>query len=390
VCPNKDKPGVHAAAEKAYKVWLEILRKRNKKRKDRPLDYNKLSERDKASMRKSDLKSLCVHNATDEASTITADSSHPHDPRKNSPTKRAKMTILIIDVSVLSSASLNKSILLAPIVTNFPHIHLQLGTELDCPKCPVLRCVVDTAATLTMGNFHFVVAVAKRYPHCVAKIFAPEDYNPIVLSGIVQRGGKSVTTELMVGFQFHLPYLMKDGSHTRIVIATGPHMTVNTIVGLPFIQATQAIIDLSDNVANLRTIDAPSFPIKYCRAMVHVPVIEEGADCPVHLTASEQALIQDINHLKAYFSSIDVVAGKDSVNHHVSFGSCPGKSFPVLPPASPYGFVNSPMEYYSDLGMGPTNNQWVINTTAIPPCDHGHYARGGLSCHCSDMSRGIV
>jgi hypothetical protein len=160
-------------------------------------------------MQESILASLCVRNATDEALAITADSSRPRDPRKNSPTKQAKMTMLVIDVLVLSSASLNKSILPAPIVTNFPHIHLQLGTELDCPKCPVLCCVVDTVATLTMGNFHFIAAVAKRYPHCVAKIFVPEDYNPIVLSGIIQRRGESVTTELTVGFQFHLSYLMR-------------------------------------------------------------------------------------------------------------------------------------------------------------------------------------
>ncbi len=127
-----------------------------------------------------------------------------------------------------------------------------------------------------MGMFYFVATVAKPYPHCVAKIFVPEDYNPIVLSGIVQRGGESVTTKLTVGFQFHLPYLMKDGSPTSILIATGLHVMVNTLVGLPFIQTTRAIIDLTDNVADLCAIDAPLFPIEYSRATVHVPVIEEG------------------------------------------------------------------------------------------------------------------
>jgi hypothetical protein len=58
-----------------------------------------------------------------------------------------------------------------------------------------------------MGNFHFVVAVTKRYPHCFSKIFVPEVYNPIVLSGIFQRGGESITTELTVGLQFHLQFL---------------------------------------------------------------------------------------------------------------------------------------------------------------------------------------
>jgi hypothetical protein len=41
MCPKKDKPGVRAAAEKAYKEWLEKSHKINKKRKDHPLNYNK-------------------------------------------------------------------------------------------------------------------------------------------------------------------------------------------------------------------------------------------------------------------------------------------------------------------------------------------------------------
>jgi hypothetical protein len=211
---------------------------------------------------------------------------------------------------------------------------------------------------LTTGNFHFVAAVAKRYPHCVAKIFVPEDYNPIVLSGIVQRGGESVSTELTVGFQFHLPYLTRDGSPTSIVIATGPHVTVNLIVGLPFIQATRAIIDMSDDVADLRELDAPPFPIEYRRATVHVPVIEEGADRPVHLSATESAIVQDVERLEAYFSNIDVGL-EETAYRRVSFGSSPGKGFPSLtpPPASANGFVDSSMEYYSVPGMGPDSFQ---------------------------------
>jgi hypothetical protein len=186
--------------------------------------------------------------------------------------------ILIADIIVLSAATATCGILLAPIVSNFPHIQLQLGSALDDPDCPVVHCVVDTAAALSTGNFHFVAAVAKRYPHCIAKLFIPKDYNPIVLSGIIQRRGESVTTELTVGFQFHIPYLTKEGDPTSILIATGPHVTINMIVGLPFIQATRAIIDLLDNVAELHALDAPPFPLEFCRATVHVPVMHGGRD----------------------------------------------------------------------------------------------------------------
>jgi hypothetical protein len=54
-------------------------------------------------------------------------------------------------------------------------------------------------AVLPTGNFHFVAALAKKFPHCVAKLYVPQNYNPIVLSGIVQRGGESVTMEYMWG-----------------------------------------------------------------------------------------------------------------------------------------------------------------------------------------------
>jgi hypothetical protein len=104
-----------------------------------------------------------------------------------------KPMILIADIVVLSAATATRGILPALIMSNFPHIQLQLGSALDDPNCPIMCCVVDTAAALSTDNFHFVAAVAKHYPHCIVKLFVPKDYNPIVLSGIVQRRGKSVT-----------------------------------------------------------------------------------------------------------------------------------------------------------------------------------------------------
>ena len=78
----------------------------------------------------------------------------------------------------------------------------------------------------------------------MAKLYIPRDYNPIVLSGIVQCRGEPITMELTVSFQFHLPYSTKEGNLTSILIAMGPHVTVNMIVGLSFIQAMQAMMIL--------------------------------------------------------------------------------------------------------------------------------------------------
>jgi hypothetical protein len=243
---------------------------------------------------------------------------------------------------------------------------LQLGSNLDCPNCPVVHCVVNTAAALSTGNFHFVAAVAKHYPHCLAKLYVPWDYNPMVLSGIVQRGDELITTKLTVGFQFHLPYLTKEGNPSSILIVTGPHVTVNIIVGLPFIQAMRAVIDLADNVADLRALDGPPFPLEYHRATVHVPAtIEEGDEHPVHMTGTYANLIFKINALEHYFTSAHVITAimaEGGVGvHQVRFGANPIKSDHILPSnlqsalaaeGSKHGFVDDMMDNYSDPDMG--------------------------------------
>jgi len=105
--------------------------------------------------------------------------------------------------------------------------------------------------------------LAKRFPR-LAKVFAPRDCTPIVLSGVVQsHQQEAVTTELEVGFQFHLPYKTIAGEETLFLIATGPHVSVNTILGLPFMQGTGMILDLVNNLAECKYLDCPAFPIDY-------------------------------------------------------------------------------------------------------------------------------
>ena len=355
-----DKPGVRAAEAKNYQAWLEKSRARRAKRKNRdptPSLYAGLSDADKQRMM-NDAIAMIAATHGGRAAGPAANAARPATP--TNPLLSKIPRILIADVTVLSTATGTKGILPAPIVSNFPHIQLQIGSSDESADCLVIRCVVDTAAALTTGNFHFVAAVAKRYPHCVAKIFVPEDYNPIVLSGIVQRGGESVTTKLSVGFQFHLPYLTREGEPTSILIATGPHVTVNLIVGLPFIQATRGIIDFSDNVADLRALDAPPFPIEYRRATVHVPVMERGDEYPVHLAEAYGDVIKVVNALERDFGAVESMAdataeSRDGIcgNRVVRFGSSP----PTTPTSAvsilkKRGILTDPMEDYTGIDMG--------------------------------------
>ncbi len=83
---------------------------------------------------------------------------------------------------------------------------MKFGETLNSPNCPEICMAVDSCTPLTTGSFHFYAQIAKRFPHCVAKIYAPQDYAVILFSGIVQKGEEAVTTKLEVCFQFHLPY----------------------------------------------------------------------------------------------------------------------------------------------------------------------------------------
>jgi hypothetical protein len=121
-----------------------------------------------------------------------------------------------------------------------------------------------------------------------------------------------------VGFQFHLPYLTCEGQATSILIATGLHVAVNAIVGLPFIQATKMIINASDHIVDMRALDTPPFPLEYCRAAVHVPILEENSAARVNTSDAHTTLIKEIKDLELFFSNAAV---KQYGAGCVSFGS---------------------------------------------------------------------
>jgi hypothetical protein len=116
---------------------------------------------------------------------------------------------------------------------------------------------VDTALALCTRNYHFFAAIAKWYSPCVAKIFLPEDYSPIILSGIIQDDKKAITTDLPMAFQFHLPYLTKDGSQTSFIVVTGPKVILNTVLCLPLIKTTTMIANTVDKVVDAKHLDCP-------------------------------------------------------------------------------------------------------------------------------------
>jgi hypothetical protein len=207
-------------------------------------------------------------NTPDTSSVSTISGATP-----NGSVIRCSNITLLQDVVVLSTQSLKPQIPIA-IHSPMPHLSLQTGTAKDERDCPALRCMLDTGASLSTANFHYMEAVVRQYPHILKAIYLPDNYAAIVLSGIVTSSSDApITTELPVGFEIHLPYTTKDGNETSLLVATGPDVAVNLILGLPFIKAMGMIVDFIDNVCQAKHLLCDPFPIDFRRATKSIPAL---------------------------------------------------------------------------------------------------------------------
>ncbi len=290
VCPRGNNPAVQAKAKEYYEVYKASGRSRGYKgKKGRNVEFKDMTEQQQKKMREAVL-AITAMESSSVASAITNSSNK--SGMKNGP----KVFLMF---PVFSTAPPACRILPVPPQPSFPHITLVLGQDVNSSNCPAIHCVIDTAAALSTANLHFFAAIMKSYPKTVAAIHTAANFSPIILSSIVQQGGKSVTTELTVAFHFHLPYLTREESLTSLLMATGPNITVNTILGLPFIQQTRMIIDASDQVAELQALDTAPLPIDYRQATCTVPAIEPKAN-PI---TSHADVIKETERIKQFYAA---------------------------------------------------------------------------------------
>jgi hypothetical protein len=284
-------PTVIRRTSKNYKKYLKKLKEmRARQSKNCIVDFKDMAPSDQKHMREAVL-AIQSNNLTANLITASTSLSMPGP---------AVFVIQVPDSTVLNTAAPAKRILPVPIQPSFPHIILQLGQALGCLKCPAIRCIVDTAAALNTGNLHYFAAIVKAFPHTVSAIFSTADHNLIILSDIVQKGGASITTDLTVAFQFHMSYLTREGHPTTLLVACGPNVTVNTILGLPFIQATKMVLDAADQVAKLHALDMSPFALDFRRAMCTLPSVSGPPD---NGTATCYAdIIKEVNRIEAMYS----------------------------------------------------------------------------------------
>ena len=264
ICPQRDDPEVQKRAKINRDAYMNKPRgggKQNRMRSGTP-NYSDLSSKGKEKMKNQILAAAIDTSvppaSASDVSTITS----PASAAKKPP------TILVCRAKVLSSKQ--REALPVPISSLLPHINVALGTDTGEPQV-MMSCVVDTGASITTGNFYYCSYIAKTYPQVVNRVLTSDHWAPISLSGVVQADGNSVTTDLPVAFEFIMPYTTSDGSPTTLLIACGPQVSVNLILGYPFMAATGMSIDFVDNVADCKKLAVPPFSIEHRKARVHVP-----------------------------------------------------------------------------------------------------------------------
>ena len=219
ICPNAHMPGVKEKVELNIQKFQSRKKKNghnNKKRRNlNTLNWEDIPEKRREVIINQQRALISVSESPSVASSFTGSTPGASIIRRSNVT-------LLQDVVVLSTQSSKPQI---PIMIHspMPHLSLQTGTAKEERDCPALRCMLDTGASLSTANFHYMDAVVRRHPHILKAIYLPDDYAAIVLSGIVTSStGAPITTELPVGFEIHLPYVTKDGNETSLLVAAGP------------------------------------------------------------------------------------------------------------------------------------------------------------------------
>ena len=138
-------------------------------------------------------------------------------------------------------------------------------------------------------------------------------------------------------------------------VATGLHVAVDTILGIPFQKHTGAIIDLLNNRVECKYLNCPLFTIDFQQMSNHVPVMDEpSAQTQVHFSTNYSRVIKDIENLEQFYDAKVLAIHSTTVSEKpaVSFGLKP--NMPKQKPIGPYGNSSeSDRSWYPEKGYRP-------------------------------------
>jgi hypothetical protein len=88
------------------------------------------------------------------------------------------------------------------------------------------------------------------------------------------------------------------------MVATGSKVSVNTIIGIPFMKVTGMILDLVDKVVECKYLDCLPFPVDFRRTSNPAPsVMDNQNGTPAHHAKSPSQWIQEIKNLERFYDA---------------------------------------------------------------------------------------
>ena len=92
----------------------------------------------------------------------------------------------------------------------------------------------------------FWLSMCIRFPEILHSFKTSKNtgYDPLTLSGVVGENGSMITTtELPLALTLYTPHHTPGGERILLTVAAGKHVSVNTLLGLPFIKGAKATVD---------------------------------------------------------------------------------------------------------------------------------------------------
>lgn len=190
------------------------------------------------------------------------------DPPSPMHGKRQHRQFVQMVKSFQTLSTLPEQVIPVSISDKLPTIDLLLGNP-SSPSPHSLPCLLDTCAGLNSGLYSYHKNLAQLFPSCVESFIEFDDprtpFDPIRLTGAVTDPDDYANAQshgiLRAVVSYFVPYIGTDGSTVSIRIALGDTVSVNTILGWPFIYGVQGLIDSLSSTFVARHLDNLSFPI---------------------------------------------------------------------------------------------------------------------------------
>ena len=223
---------------------------------------------------------------------IVTDSPLPcgdQDSPTMSPTLAQPAMACLIYVKCLQSFVKNKPHPVA-VSDKLPHILLPLGkhsADTHWKHFPHLRAVFDTGAGVSLGYLPFFQDLHEKMPHLVHEFspINPEIYSEILVGNIDKNCDAASCSHYI---ELYTPF-MDQGQPVTMRLALSPELSVNALLGIPFMKKAKMMINLADDFVH-SSLFQTSFHLEYLIPTLRECLpLQDGQSAPTFIATQETA-----------------------------------------------------------------------------------------------------